>query len=110
MTATAVAAPAGFPGISTECVQDWHEDCTYVRCACDCHTGPSVTSRQRAILRAVEDHTRAHGYAPSLREIADVIGVKSVDTVAYHVRRMVVLGLLTHAAGKARTLSIPAGR
>jgi repressor LexA len=107
MSTAVLAPPAGWPGLSTECVQDWHEECPYIRCACDCHDTPRVTARQRAILRAIEEHTRAHGYAPSLRELADAIGVKSVDTAAYHVRRMVVLGLVTQAPGKARTLAIP---
>ncbi len=111
MSAPALTAAAGdFPGLSTECVQDWHTECRYQRCACDCHEMPRVSARQRAILREIEEHTRRCGYPPSLRELAEAVGVSSADTVSYHVKRLVGLGLLTHAPGKPRTLAIPTGR
>lgn len=55
MTAPAMTSTAtGYAGHSTECVQDWHPECAYARCACECHeTLPPITPRQQAIVSAV---------------------------------------------------------
>jgi len=105
-----VTVVGGFPGFSTECVQDWHRHCIYPPCSCRCHeTCPPITARQREIMRAVEDHVRQHGYGPSLRELAAAVGLRSPDTVAYHLRGLVDRGLVTKAPGRARALGIGCG-
>lgn len=110
MTATVVTVVGGFPGFSTECVQDWHRECIYVRCSCDCHDErPPITARQREIMRAVEDHVTRFGYGPSLREVAEAVGLRSPDTVSYHLRVLVGRGLLTKGSGKPRALGLPVG-
>lgn len=97
----------GFPGLSTECVQDWHHECIYADCACDCHDEcPPITARQRQIMHAVAEHVNRHGYGPTLRELAAAVGLRSPDTVAHHLRGLVDRGLVTKAPGKARALGV----
>lgn len=102
-----VTVVGGFPGFSTECVHDWHRDCIYSRCSCECHQQrPPITARQRQIMHAIEEHVHRHGYGPSLRELAASVGLRSADTVAYHLQVLVDRGLVTKAPGKARALGI----
>ena len=43
-----------------------------------------LTARQAQILEAIQTYRASHGYAPSLRELAQAVGV-NVSTVYRHV-------------------------
>jgi repressor LexA len=42
-----------------------------------------MTRRDR-VLKYIQDHVREVGYAPSIREIRDAVGLKSISTVKLH--------------------------
>jgi repressor LexA len=75
------------------------------------HLGPShlglshlgLSSRQGKIVQIIEDSVRCHGYGPSLREIAEAVGLASTSSVAYQLSVLEKKGHLTREAGRPRT-------
>ena len=63
--------------------------------------------RRQLILDFIEAYLLQHGYAPSLVEIREASGLKSPNTVEYHIRRLIRDGELISEPYKTRTL-IPA--
>lgn len=47
-----------------------------------------------------------HGYPPTLREIGDLIGVKSTSTVSHRLGVLRARGFITFDTGKARTIRL----
>jgi repressor LexA len=64
-----------------------------------------VTRRQASILSFVERYATAHGYPPTLREIAGHHGIKGISAVKKHLDALARKGRLTRKAG-ARALQI----
>lgn len=64
---------------------------------------PTITlyRRQREIIDFLSQYIQKHGYSPTLREIADAIGVVSLATIHEHVKRLVEKGVLVKKPGKA---------
>jgi repressor LexA len=63
-----------------------------------------LTVRQRAVLDALRRLHREHGYAPSIRELGEEVGLTSTSSVHRHVRILEQRGLVDHRAGSHRTL------
>lgn len=61
------------------------------------------------ILRYITGYIQEHGYPPSVREIAEGVGVSSTDTVNRHIKEMLISGMLETDAepGAARALRVP---
>jgi len=68
-----------------------------------------VTERQLQVLHFVEQYIRQHGCSPSLREIADALGI-TPGAVLDHVRRLVKKNLLRHQPKRMRTIALVKGR
>lgn len=58
-----------------------------------------MTKRQHEVLSFVVNSTKEHGYAPSVREIAEGVGVASPATVHEHLEALRASGHLSRAAG-----------
>lgn len=58
---------------------------------------PAITlyKRQREIVEFLGQYIQKHGYAPTLKEIAESLGVNSLATVHEHISRLVKKGVLT---------------
>ena len=70
------------------------------------HLGPDhlgLSSRQGKIVQIIEDSVRCNGYGPSLREIAEAVGLASTSSVAYQLSVLEKKGHLTREAGRPRT-------
>ena len=67
---------------------------------------PELTKRQRQIVDFIDRHQHKTGAAPTLREIADEFGFRSVTTVADHLRLIRQKGALTGEPGQARSLRV----
>jgi repressor LexA len=67
---------------------------------------PKLTDRERQVLRAIQEHYVARGYAPSVREIGKAVGMYSPSTVAYHLRHLAEKGYLRRPAGKVRAIEV----
>lgn len=63
------------------------------------------TEMRSRVLHAVHDLTEATGYAPTVREVADQVGL-SPGTAHYHIACLLDAGLLGHRPGKPRTLHV----
>lgn len=65
--------------------------------------GPELTPRQRSIMQVVEGSIRHYGYAPTLREIGEAVGLASTSSVAHQLSRLEKKGYLSRGAGRPRT-------
>ena len=63
---------------------------------------------RRRIWEFIRDYRRENLYGPNLREIAEAVGISSASNVNYHVKPMIVQGLLT-GNSNARSLNVNAG-
>lgn len=67
------------------------------------------TEMQQRIYDFIIESIRENGYAPSVREIGDAVGLKSPSTVHYHLENLAELGLIEKGAFKGRAI-VPAER
>ncbi len=65
-----------------------------------------VYKRQQQILDFIKQFIQMNGSAPTLRNIADAIGVSSLATVHEHLQTLTEKGLIKRKAGKSRTIEI----
>lgn len=64
---------------------------------------------QQRIYRFILESIRENGYAPSVREIGDAVGLRSPSTVHFHLKNLAELGYIEKGAFKGRAI-VPAGR
>lgn len=67
---------------------------------------PIIYRRQQQILDFIKQHIQNTGSAPTLREIADAIGVSSLATVHEHLTTLADKGLIKRKTGKMRAIDI----
>ncbi len=68
-----------------------------------CGKDPDLTPRQCRIVQVIGDTNRCNGYGPSLREIADAVGLASTSSVSYQLSVLEGKGYLTREARRSRT-------
>lgn len=68
-----------------------------------------LSPKQQQIYDYILSFTDAHGYPPSVREIAQAVELKSPSTVHFHLKGLREAGLITQAEGKTRAISITDG-
>ena len=61
---------------------------------------PRTTDKPQQILDFVNHFIQENGFAPSVREIGDGVGLRSTASVTYHIRQLQEKGLLCVPAGK----------
>ena len=64
-----------------------------------------MTERRMAILRYVHEYSDLNGWAPSVREICDEVGLVSPGSVKMHLDALVGMGYLRRGSG-ARALAV----
>lgn len=65
-----------------------------------------ATDRQLDALRAIANYTAAHGYAPGIRDLCDLLGTSSTNGAADTVRALTRKGLLASDPMVARSLRV----
>ncbi len=65
----------------------------------------NLTPKQMHILTRIRDLRLAHGYSPTMQELADELGVSKV-TVFEHIEALIRKGALVRKANKARSLEV----
>lgn len=65
-----------------------------------------VYRRQQQILAFIKQHIESTGSAPTLRQIADAIGVSSLATVHEHLQALEEKGLIKRRQGKVRSIEL----
>jgi repressor LexA len=71
-----------------------------------------LTPRRRRIVQVIEDSVERNGYAPSMREIGEAVGLASTSSVSYQLSVLEKEGYLSRAARRPRTAALraPAAR
>jgi repressor LexA len=64
---------------------------------------PSLTRRQRDIVRFCEDYIECKGYPPTLREIGAAVALKSISSVSCQVQELQRKGRLSRDLGRPLT-------
>jgi repressor LexA len=67
---------------------------------------PDLTDRQRRILEFIRDWVERHGYPPSVREIADAVGLVSPSSVAYQLKELEKKGYLRRDPNRPRAVDV----
>ena len=65
-----------------------------------------LTRRQRDILHAIRRLTRQNGHAPSIREVAEAVGMRSPGSLHYQYRELMTKGHLRRVQGQPRTVEV----
>ena len=65
-----------------------------------------LTPKQQQIYDYILAFADEHGYPPSVREIAQAVGLKSPATVHFHLKGLREAGCITQAEGKTRAITI----
>ena len=65
-----------------------------------------LSAKRKAILDYIEQFTLENGYAPSVREIGEAVGLRSPSTVQSHLKMLEDNGYLQKSKGKTRTVSV----
>lgn len=61
---------------------------------------------QGRIYESIIQFRRENGYAPSVREIGEAVGLKSPSTVHFHLKKLEERGLIEKGACKGRALTV----
>lgn len=67
---------------------------------------PDLTSRQQRILDVIKDSLSLRGYPPSMREIAQSVGLSSTSSVSYQLEKLEELGYLRREDNKPRAVNL----
>lgn len=70
---------------------------------------PVIYKRQRQILDFLRQFIDAHGSAPTLKQIAEALGVSSLATVHEHLQALEKKGLIRKKFGSARAIELTDG-
>ena len=68
-----------------------------------------LTPKQQQIYDFILAFAREHGYPPSVREIAEAVGLKSPATVHFHLKGLREAGVISQAEGKTRAITVVGG-
>lgn len=67
-----------------------------------------LSKMQKRIYDYIADCVQRQGYPPSVREIADAVGLKSPSTVHFHLKHLEEAGVIEKGAGKGRAITLVA--
>ena len=67
---------------------------------------PRTSDKAQLILEYVNQFAQENGYAPSVREIGEAVGLRSTASVSYHLRQLQEKGALLDSGTKGRKRAI----
>ena len=70
---------------------------------------PRTSNKSSLILDYVNQFIQENGYAPSIREIGEAVGLRSTASVSYHLHQLQEKGLLLSPGSKGRKRAISTG-
>ncbi|MCI1899275.1 MAG: SOS-response repressor and protease LexA [Enterobacter sp.] len=65
-----------------------------------------LTNRQSEVLNTIKDYQSRLGFPPTVKELAELIGVSSPNAAAEHVKALKKKGYISIAPGAARGISL----
>jgi len=72
----------------------------------DLAPGGGISVRQQRILDCINEAVAARGYPPSMREIAEKVGLASASAAQYQIRKLAEAGYITVAKNVARGIEV----
>lgn len=67
---------------------------------------PEKEDLQEAIVTCIREYTAERGFAPTYKEIGEIVGIRSTSNVSYHLDRLVTSGRVTRVENLSRTLRV----
>lgn len=67
---------------------------------------PILYKKQRAVLEFISQYMQTHGYAPTIAEICDAMGVSSPATIHEHLQKLENIGMLKRDWRKMRGMEV----
>lgn len=71
---------------------------------------PVLYSKERQVVEFIAQYIQRHGYAPTLLEIAEGIGVNAVSTVHEHLEKLIQKGFIKKSPGFERSIELIEGK
>ena len=68
--------------------------------------GHVLTMRQRKVLQVIRESVEKRGYPPTMREIAQAVGLSSTSSVSHQLETLQSKGYLRRDAGRPRTVEV----
>jgi repressor LexA len=65
-----------------------------------------ITEAQYETLKAIERFIKANGFSPTVRELVEILGLRSPAPVQSRIDGLIVAGVATAVTGRARTLQV----
>ncbi|MFK4113840.1 transcriptional repressor LexA [Microbacterium sp. NPDC006705] len=66
----------------------------------------NLSDKQLAILEVIQHAIARNGYPPSMREIGDAVGLKSLSSVTHQLNQLELSGYLRRDPGKTRAMEV----
>jgi repressor LexA len=66
----------------------------------------NLSPKQMAILEVIQTSIAKYGYPPSMREIGDAVGLKSLSSVTHQLGQLELSGYLRRDPGKTRAMEV----
>jgi len=66
----------------------------------------NLSAKQLAILEVIQTSIAKYGYPPSMREIGDAVGLKSLSSVTHQLGQLELSGYLRRDPGKTRAMEV----
>lgn len=67
---------------------------------------PKLSKRQETVLEMIVRYVRENGYTPSMQDIADECGFKSLGSVSYQLDQLEGAGAIRRDLGRARSIEV----
>ncbi len=65
-----------------------------------------LTKRQQLVLEGIINYQRAHGFAPSIRELCVLVGLASTSSVSSHLKQLEEKGYIARMPEAPRAIAI----
>ena len=70
------------------------------------HKMEKLSRMQQRVYDYIAESIAEHGYAPSVREVGEALGLKSPSTVHFHIKHLQEMGHIEKSAGKGRAITL----
>lgn len=65
-----------------------------------------LTFCMRVIIEAIQAYITEHNYPPTVRELCDIVGLKSASTLHRHLENLRKAGMISWKPSRPRTLNV----
>ena len=65
-----------------------------------------LTDKEKEVYKYIKEAIRVEGYAPSVRDICEAVGIKSTSTVHLYIKRLEEKGYIDRRDGKSRAITL----